>query len=154
MLCAWLVAASSAAAAPRPTTDALHDFEASGPVRVAFDQVVSVCATNYGPTAHGMSLAVVNATADVNQPGILATRQVQMAPFSSACLDFPAANWQPLYGPAASVIGLGVDGGFVDQGVIRQGIGVGGGGCIVSLQILDANARTVLLAPTHRHLLP
>lgn len=148
------MAACSAAAAPRPTTNALHDFEASGPVRLAADQVVSVCATNYGPDTHPMLLAVVNATPDANAPGILAVKQAQVVPFSTVCLDFVAANWQPQFGPQASVVGLGIDNGLIVEGAIRQGIGVGGGGCIVSVQVLDATGKTVLFAPTRRHLIP
>lgn len=145
---------SSAAAAPRPTSNALHDFEASGPVRLAADQVVSVCATNYGPDAHPMLLAVVNATPDSNVTGILASQQVQMAPLATACVDFVAANWQPQFGPRASVVGLGIDNGLIVNGVTTQGGGISGGGCIVSVQVLDANGRTVLFAPTHRHVTP
>ena len=147
---------SSAAAAPRPTSNALHDFDASGPVRLAGDQVVSVCATNYGPATHSMLLAVVDATPAANSPGILAAQQTVLAPFASACVYFSGANWQPLIGPQASVAGLGVGAGFVNQGVIQQGTGgTGGGGCSVSRQVLDAQTgKTVLFAPTSRHVIP
>ena len=148
-------AALSLQAAPRPATNALHDFDASGPVRLAADQVVSVCATNYGPATHSMLLAVVDATPAANSPGILASQQTVLAPFASACVYFIGANWQPLIGPQASVAGLGVDAGFVNQGVIQQGIGVGGGGCIVSMQVLGAQTgKAVVFAPMRRHQIP
>jgi hypothetical protein len=151
---AAVAASLPAAAAPRPTTDALHDFEASGPVRLAGDQVLSVCATNYNADSHSMLLAVVDATPGANSPGILAAQQTQVAPYASACVYFTAANWQPLAGPQASVVGLGVDNGFVSQGAIRQTGGIGGGGCIVSMQVLDMSGRPVLVAPTRRYQIP
>ena len=134
-------------------TNQLHDFEASGPVRVALDQVVAVCATNYGAAAHSMLLAVVDATPGANSAGILATQQFQVPPYQSVCLNLPGVLLQAL-GPQASVVGLAVDGGFVDQGVIRQGGGISGGGCIASVQVFDTQTgKTAVLAQTiHRQI--
>lgn len=155
LLPALAVAALSLPAAAAPPARQLHDFEASGPVRLAADQVVSVCATNYGGGTHSMLFAVVDATPVANSPGILVSQQTVLAPFASACVYFAGANWQPQIGPQAAVVGLVVDNGFVDQGVIRQGIGVGGGGCIVSMQVLEAlTGKPAVFLPMRRHLVP
>ena len=128
-----------AAAARAP--QALHDFEASGPLRLAPDQMANVCATNYGNGNENILLALVDATPGPNPAGILASQQVRLAPHASACLNVPGSNlW--VSGPQLNVIGLVVDNGFVNQGHIQQGTGTGGGGYIASLQILDALGKT------------
>lgn len=154
LLPALAVAALSLPAAAAPPARQLHDFEASGPVRLAADQVVSVCATNYGRDMESVLLAVVDASPAANPAGVLTAQQAQLAPYASACVYLPGANWQQL-GPQASVVGLVVDNGFVDQGVIRQGIGTGGGGCIVSMQVLEAlTGKPAVFLPMRRHLIP
>jgi hypothetical protein len=129
-------------------SSALHDFEASGPVRLATDQVASVCATNYDNSTESILLALVDATPGPNSGGILASQQSQVPPRATACLYLPGAN---LPGPQQNVVGLVVENGFVNQGVIQQGIGIGGGGCIASLQILDALNKTVVIAQMASH---
>jgi hypothetical protein len=142
------VAAAAQSAYAR--SSALHDFQASGPVRLATNQVASVCATNYDSTAESILLALVDATPGPNSAGILASQQTQVPPRATACLYLPGAN---LPGPQQNVVGLVVENGFVNQGVIRQGIGIGGGGCIASLQILDAlNQASVVVQMSSHHL--
>lgn len=156
---AWPLLAAAAclvpvAATAQPVTP--HDFEASGPLRVAADQVVRVCATNYSGTAHDMLLAIVDATPGSNAPGnVLISQPTQLAPRATACVALPGLLVQQRLGPHASVIGFAVDGGFVSAGVIQQGIGVGGGGCIASLQLIDVQARrTTVMTPLQRYRVP
>lgn len=58
----WPLLAAAACFVPAAATAQFvmpYDFEASGPLRVATDQVVSICATNYSGTVHAMLLAIV-----------------------------------------------------------------------------------------------
>jgi len=145
-----LTGVSTAMAAPPPSS--LQDFDAAGPVRLARDQVAVVCASNFGGESEQVLLAFVNATPSPNFAGVLSAQQAQIAPNQTVCLYLPGANLLPL-GPDASVVGMVVHGGFVNEGVIGQSSGgVGGGGCIHSVQIIDApTGKTLLLADTLRH---
>ena len=147
---ALIGAACALPAAAARAPQALHDFEASGPLRLAPDQMASVCATNYGNDNENLLLALVDATPGPNPAGILASQQVRLAPHASACLNVPGANlW--VSGPQLNVIGLVVDNGFVNQGRIGQSVVVGGGGCVASLQILDTLSKTTSIAQMASH---
>ena len=147
---ALLGAAFALPAAAARAPQALHDFEASGPLRLAPDQMASLCVTNYGSENENILLALVDATPGSNPAGILASQQVRLAPHASACLNVPGANlW--VSGPQLNVIGLVVGNGFVNQGRIQQGLGASGGGCIASLQILDALSKTTSIAQMASH---
>lgn len=129
----------------------LQDFEAAGPVRLAQNQVLAVCVANFEGETSNVLLAIVDATSGAGTRGVLVSQQVQLAPYQSACLYLPGANQEA----QASVIGMVVDNGSVEQGVIRQGFhngGISGGGCVASVQVLDANTgRTISLTQTLPH---
>ena len=150
---ALIGAACALPAAAARAPQALHEFDASGPLRLAPDQVASVCVTNYGNDSENLLLALVDATPGPNPAGVLASQQVRLAPHASACLNVPGANlW--VSGPQLNVIGLVIGNGFVNQGRIGQGTGAGGGGCIASLQILDALSKTTSIAQMTRRRVP
>ncbi len=149
---AFLVCLATAAQSSVLFEDSVRDFQISGPVALSSGQNASVCATNLDDSPVSILIGLLQA----DTSGILATKQITLAPGAGSCLNFTRqqSNGNPQI--SANVIGVVIPDGHVNgQGEIVQDRP--GGGCITaSLQIQfsaqnNMPGQTFLYVPLQEH---